>query len=128
MYLGCPSFLFIDWQVMAARVQTVVVYRWGRLVHGHDSQCQLVLHMSVYYTQLLDLTKTVQVVYIDGSHLPQDVLTDATMAWKLLKNGGIIIFDGWCMTATTHIQNMPTPARSAACMQTTSGIMLSIHR
>ena len=59
--------------------------------------------MSVYYKQLVLLSKTMQVVYIDGSHIPQDVLTDATMAWKLLRNGGIIIFDGWCMTATTHM-------------------------
>lgn len=44
-------------------------------------------------------TVTVQVVYIDGSHLPQDVLTDAVMAWKLLKNEGIMIFDGWYLTA-----------------------------
>ena len=47
-------------------------------------------------------TVIVQVVYIDGSHLPQDVLTDAAMAWKLLKKDGILIFDGWCMTASTR--------------------------
>ena len=29
------------------------------------------------------------------------------MAWKLLKNGGIIIFDGWCLTANTHMYNIP---------------------
>ena len=35
-----------------------------------------------------------QVIYIDGSHLAQDVLTDAVMAWKLLKTTGIMILDG----------------------------------
>ena len=35
-----------------------------------------------------------QIVYIDGSHRPEDVLTDAVMAWKLLKEGGIMILDG----------------------------------
>ena len=35
-----------------------------------------------------------QVIYIDGSHQPQDVLTDAVMAWKLLKKEGIMILDG----------------------------------
>ncbi len=37
---------------------------------------------------------SLQIVYIDGSHYPQDVLTDAVMAWKLLNEGGIMILDG----------------------------------
>lgn len=35
-----------------------------------------------------------QVVYIDGSHWAKDVLTDAVMAWRLLKEGGVMILDG----------------------------------
>ncbi len=35
-----------------------------------------------------------QIIYIDGSHCPPDVLTDAVMAWKLLTDGGIMILDG----------------------------------
>lgn len=50
MHLGCLSFLFIDWQVTAERLQTVVVYRCGRLVPGRDVQCQLVLHVGVLQT------------------------------------------------------------------------------
>lgn len=36
-------------------------------------------------------------IYIDGSHLAIDVLTDAVLAWPLLKENGILIFDdyGW---------------------------------
>lgn len=36
-------------------------------------------------------------IYIDGSHIAKDVLTDAVLSWRLLKNGGILIFDdyGW---------------------------------
>lgn len=33
------------------------------------------------------------VIYIDGSHYADDVLTDALGAWMLLKKGGIMIFD-----------------------------------
>jgi predicted O-methyltransferase YrrM len=32
-------------------------------------------------------------VFIDGSHLAADVITDAVLAWPLLKPGGILIFD-----------------------------------
>jgi predicted O-methyltransferase YrrM len=34
-------------------------------------------------------------IYIDGSHLGRDVLTDAVMSWNLLKPGGIIAFDDY---------------------------------
>ncbi|MEM6996693.1 MAG: class I SAM-dependent methyltransferase [Myxococcota bacterium] len=37
------------------------------------------------------------VIYIDGSHTADDVLADAVLAWRLLKVGGLLIFDdyGW---------------------------------
>lgn len=34
-------------------------------------------------------------IYIDGSHLPEDVLADAVLSFKLLKPGGIIGFDDY---------------------------------
>lgn len=34
-------------------------------------------------------------IYIDGSHQAPDVLTDACMAWPLLKAGGIMVFDDY---------------------------------
>ncbi len=34
-------------------------------------------------------------VYIDGSHIGSDVLTDTVLAWQLVKVGGLIIFDDY---------------------------------
>ena len=34
-------------------------------------------------------------IYIDGSHIAKDVLTDACMAWPLLKPKGIMVFDDY---------------------------------
>jgi predicted O-methyltransferase YrrM len=34
-------------------------------------------------------------IYIDGSHIAKDVLTDACMAWPLLKQGGLMVFDDY---------------------------------
>lgn len=38
------------------------------------------------------------IIYIDGSHAKDDVLEDAILCWRLLKNGGVLIFDDyrWC--------------------------------
>ena len=32
-------------------------------------------------------------IYVDGSHQPQDVITDAVLSFDLLKTGGYMIFD-----------------------------------
>lgn len=34
-------------------------------------------------------------IYIDGSHVAHDVITDATMSWIILKNNGILVFDDY---------------------------------
>ena len=35
------------------------------------------------------------ILYIDGSHLASDVLTDAVLGWGLVKVGGFIVFDDY---------------------------------
>lgn len=37
-------------------------------------------------------------IYVDGSHLADDVLRDAISAWRLLKQGGVMIFDDYLWT------------------------------
>ena len=44
---------------------------------------------------LLAHKKQFDFVYIDGSHLAKDVLTDACMAWPLLKSKGFMVFDDY---------------------------------
>ena len=38
-------------------------------------------------------------IYIDGSHTAPDVLEDAVLAWRLLKTGGVMIFDDYAWDA-----------------------------
>ena len=35
------------------------------------------------------------IIYIDGSHVANDVLSDAVLSWLLLKDGGLMIFDDY---------------------------------
>jgi predicted O-methyltransferase YrrM len=44
---------------------------------------------------LIAQKKEFDFIYIDGSHLAKDVLTDACMAWPLLKPKGFIVFDDY---------------------------------
>ncbi|MDA4110867.1 class I SAM-dependent methyltransferase [Mycolicibacterium holsaticum] len=43
--------------------------------------------------QLLDEEQVFDVIYVDGSHFADDVLVDGVNAWRLLKQGGLLIFD-----------------------------------
>lgn len=38
-------------------------------------------------------------IYIDASHTAPDVLTDAVMAFRVLADNGVMIFDDYCWTA-----------------------------
>jgi len=45
-------------------------------------------------------------IYIDGSHMPKWVLSDAVLSWDLLKKGGLMIFDDY-----KHIEEKPPQSR-----------------
>jgi predicted O-methyltransferase YrrM len=46
-------------------------------------------------------------IYIDGSHTAKDVLTDACMAWPLLKPGGLLVFDDYLWGESRDILHRP---------------------
>jgi predicted O-methyltransferase YrrM len=46
--------------------------------------------------------ETYDFIYIDGSHLAKDVMTDACMAWPLLKPKGMMVFDDYLWTPSTR--------------------------
>jgi len=45
--------------------------------------------------KLIELNSRFDFIYIDGDHTAPAVLTDACMAWPLLKSGGIMLFDDY---------------------------------
>ena len=46
-------------------------------------------------------------IYIDGSHVARDVLTDACMAWPMLRRGGIMVFDDYMWGDARDILHRP---------------------
>jgi predicted O-methyltransferase YrrM len=52
-------------------------------------------------------------IYIDGSHIAKDVLTDACMAWPLLKTGGIMVFDDYLWGNPRDVLHRPKAAVDA---------------
>jgi predicted O-methyltransferase YrrM len=54
-----------------------------------------------------DRSPTFEFIYIDGSHTAKDVLTDACMAWPLLKQGGLMVFDDYLWGDSRDILHRP---------------------
>jgi hypothetical protein len=52
------------------------------------------------------------IIYIDGSHMEDDVLEDAVLSWRLLKENGILIFDDyrWFGSTDSQINGLPKKA------------------
>lgn len=51
------------------------------------------------YSQIILRTfspeETYDLIYVDGSHHPVDVLEDAVLSFRLLKKGGVLVFDDY---------------------------------
>ena len=59
--------------------------------------------------------ETYDFIYIDGSHTAPDVLTDACMAWPLLKKGGIMVFDDYMWGSPRDVLHRPKVAIDTFC-------------
>lgn len=46
-------------------------------------------------------------IYVDGSHTAYDTLSDACMAWHLLRTGGIMLFDDYLWEHNEYETNRP---------------------
>jgi predicted O-methyltransferase YrrM len=53
------------------------------------------------------------VIYIDGSHYAYDVLLDSVLSWRLLKSGGLMIWDDYAWILEDEEWKRPKPAIDA---------------
>ena len=82
----------------------------GREVTTIENYSQLALRELPFYS--------FDIIYIDGSHAKKDVLEDAVLSWRLIKDGGILIFDDYryagCFTEEFgEKKDFPKPAVDA---------------
>jgi predicted O-methyltransferase YrrM len=72
-----------------------------------------VQHLAHWLIEKPEDHPTFDFIYIDGSHIARDVLTDACMAWPLLKQGGFMVFDDYMWGEPRDILHRPKPAIDA---------------
>jgi predicted O-methyltransferase YrrM len=61
---------------------------------GSEDKADIIVGYSQTELRKLPL-ESFDIIYIDGSHNSGDVLEDAVLSWRLLKVGGILIFDDY---------------------------------
>lgn len=86
-------------------------YGASRLVSKHKGTS--VQHLAHWLVENPENHPTFDFIYIDGSHIAKDVMTDACMAWPLLKKGGIMVFDDYMWGNPRDILHRPKPAIDA---------------
>ncbi len=64
------------------------------LCTGRSEQVELLAEPSARALRTLPV-ESFDAIYVDGSHETPDVLTDAVLAWGLLKPGGLMAFDDY---------------------------------
>jgi predicted O-methyltransferase YrrM len=67
----------------------------------------------LYLAQAINEGSEFDFIYIDGSHVAKDVLTDACMAWTLLRPQGIMVFDDYLWGKPRDILHRPKMAIDA---------------
>ena len=106
-YEGMSTCWFLE-QVLthkSARITCVDPFSasWGKYEHFFDSnilktgsafKVKKLTGMSYNVLKPLE-PSSYDFVYIDGSHFASDVLEDAILAWRLIKVGGLMIFDDY---------------------------------
>lgn len=68
-----------------------------------------------YFALVDDRTRPFDLIYIDGSHTAEDVLQDGLNAWRVLKNGGVLIFDDFAWDLYEQERFLPRAGIHAFC-------------
>src|SRR5262249_23285982 len=68
---------------------------------GYEEKARIIEGYSQTELRKLPL-ESFDIIYIDGSHDAADVLEDGMLSWRLLKDGGVLIFDDYRLHAGTE--------------------------
>ena len=82
----------------ATVVDIIATERWVKNLElsGRRTSVKMIVASSQQALRSL-APESFDIVYIDGSHRAGNVLGDAVLSWELLKPGGIMIFDDYCL-------------------------------
>lgn len=81
---------------------------------GIDNRVTTIADFSQIALRKLPLDQQFDIIYIDGSHAKDDTLEDAVLSWRLLKEGGVMVFDDYQFIGAKFHNRPPTDFPKAA--------------
>jgi predicted O-methyltransferase YrrM len=94
----------VEWTSMHFPIWAEFVSPYGSRVEKIRRHSLPALHQLVMAGRLFDL------IYVDGSHRRDDVIMDSLLAWRLLKEGGLLIWDDYL--CDTHLPAAERPQQA----------------
>lgn len=83
---------------------------FDRNLSAHAARVTKFRGSSLSYFEADRRSKVYDLIYVDGSHHADDVVTDAIQSFRLLKVGGLLIFDDYFWGYYRHTRNNPATA------------------
>jgi predicted O-methyltransferase YrrM len=77
---------------------------------GYGGRVRKVKARSIDFLSRLDPAECFDLIYVDGSHYADDVLTDSVQGFAHLSPGGLMIFDDYLWSNYAHPQDNPAAA------------------
>lgn len=72
-----------------------LLHRFKENIKSYSSKVIILKGYSSLMLRRLKQNVQFDIIYVDGSHIAGDVLEDAVLSWRLLKVGGVLIFDDY---------------------------------
>ena len=85
----------------------------GQRKRVYKYKCTSAQYLGSKLASCVDGKNLFDFIYIDGSHIAKDVLTDACMAWPLLKPNGVMVFDDYLWGNPRDVLHRPKAAVDA---------------
>ena len=102
-----------------AKVESRFDHNINMLKTKHDGRRRIEKMKGSSYQKLVEIAfglgedAAFDFIYIDGSHIAKDVLSDACMCWPMLKPGGLLVFDDYLWGNRRDILHRPKVAVDA---------------
>ena len=85
----------------------------GQRKRVYKYKCTSTQYLGSKLASCVDGKNLFDFIYIDGSHIAKDVLTDACMAWPLLTPNGVMVFDDYLWGNPRDVLHRPKAAIDA---------------
>lgn len=99
-----------NWEFAEQQIEGDSWGRFRRNLNDHLASGKVVVHWGRSADILPTLSGPFDFIYVDGSHFAADVLTDAVLAWPLLKEDGLLCFDDYQWGRGAPEWQTPRPA------------------